>query len=270
MSGDGLGNATAGEAAVVRVHAVDACGNALLPHRSGGLKFGISLAPHAASQSQRVSAADDGDVGMGVPKEAWGVARPAAAETKLDVSGEWVAEGLYELRYTCSASGSYGLRAWATDADGRATELSASPFALEVAPHGPSSERSTLQLDGALASFVPSQSSHSALPPTAHSVPSAHIDCVAPCALQVPSLHALTAGSRLEAAVRVVDRFGNPTVPQAGVLTLCLVGPNGRSEPRMRHAASDAMGLYTISQALVQCGEYTLHAMVNGEEVPDL
>lgn len=246
-SGDGLTRAVAGAPTVLLVHGKDACGNSVLPHAD--VTFGVSLwdrgrQKHVRASDARTVTVEDADdttpeVEAGGSKERRVYSVERERPCMLTASGVWLRDGVHEITYSCSLSGSYDLHLWYKDKDGVATELSASPHVLEVVPDAADHRGSLLVLDGPLADYE-------------------------------PRTHVLTAGTKLTAAVRVCDVHGNPTMPKDGELCVVLDGPMGPQElsssSSLRVDADKAPGVHRVNEVLRRSGAYTLSATIRGSQ----
>ena len=181
-------------------------------------------------------------------------------ECELTLSGEWLAEGVYQLAYACSRAGSYDLHLWYTDPwdselSGGTAELGASPHALDVVPNVADSRGSSVHLDGWLLNCEPLLLNNGQ--PGQRGV------------------RGLPAGTELTAAIRVADRLGNPTTPQEGDLEVLLVRPGAAGHRGGSHhggepiyaAAQHPVGDHAVGEVLRRCGWYTLNVTVRGEAV---
>lgn len=74
--------------------------------------------------------------------------------------------------------------------------------------------------------------------------------------------HILTAGDMLCATVHVTDKFGNPTVPAEGELTIELRGPAGVTNLRAEPCPDGTV--HTLSEQMRTSGPYTLSASIGG------
>ena len=279
LSGDGLCSATAGDAAIVRVHGTDDCGNAIRASQS--ISFGISLwdarrrrhvhmqsgAAHGGPQARSTGTGNvyihdvSGDSSTGgvratatggnedrdsggshKDRELWGT-----------LNGYWLNDGVFELAYTCSTAGRYDVHIWYRDASGGVQEVPNVSGPLEVLPAVADCRGSMMLEPHALA--YPNLASDPA-PVREHSV--------------------LMAGSFLSASVLVADRLGNAcTLEHRSDLVVCIDGPIGNvdlgcSTPAVAVAAGSSPGLYKSCDDAVELrlsGSYRLSACLRGQHV---
>ena len=237
-SGEALRVATAGEPSVIRVTALDACGNGVMS--TAGDRFDVFL--WDVKRGRRVNPRDPrlprahsntydrhGDDAMS------GVCgRPCI----LELEGCWQPHSVHELTYSCDLAGRFDLWIQYTDPTGvhRPLEV-ASPSQLEVVPNRADARGSSLLPEGSFGQML-------AAAPT------------------------VTAGAELIVGVRVADRFGNSTMPRNGELRATMEGPGGSvdlSACLLVEASEE--GLHTLRQQLKVSGDYTLNVTINGAHI---
>ena len=270
VSGEALHHATAGERAVILVHARDACGNSVRP--SAQMRFGISLWDRQAKQPvmcgesgvgvMLVGAEVGGEGGgegerggkaSGDEGEAGGVDEVGGGrheggeggdDAPLTLAGRWLSESaaVFELSYTCQRSSTFDLHLWHSDPSGELHELAGSPQTLTIAPNVADCRGTRLELNGRLHDFSASHEE-------------------------------LQAGDQLTAIVQIADRLGNPTISKPDELRLVLEGPSGCTNLDLFNAGSPIEGVHTIegvhiiNEELRLSGSYTLTATIRGSPV---
>ena len=142
----GLAHTTAGEAAVVRIHCKDACGNAVDP--CPDIRFSIRLWDQTREELLVASCEDSGG------QDTQSGNRPR----NLTLRGTWLADGIYELAYMCTSAGTYDFRVIYTDPTGAASECGIASDkrsrSLRISANIADSRGSALRFDDALIDVV--------------------------------------------------------------------------------------------------------------------
>jgi len=244
ISGSGLSDAVAGDAAVARISCKDKYSNLATPSQS--LKFGISLQQAEwsvdAREKRKIKVAQsDDDVPAPAPRARRGGARhddkdEEARDRKkrltvenypaMPFEGAWV-DGEYEIRYMAQKAGDHQLHVWAdTEGKGVRELLPGSPFTIHVVEANASPASSSIG--------YPQEEKK-----------------------------AIYAGERLLLRPQLRDQFGNPSAAGPETLKALLEAPDGPQHLVVK-PSNRGLGAYEVAYESLLKGEYTLHVELNG------
>ena len=280
-SGDGLSAATAGRPSQIILYCKDKFEN--VASRSSSISFGLVLLPR-----------DSKDVVMGEEVKLKGADGVPAALQSMLFDASWTAEEQgYELLYTASEAGEFGLHIWLDLAKGQRKFFPGSPFAVRVsgvrAAAGGSYLAGTEQYEAAAADVSDPLSSAEASdsPGSAGSPSGSPRRASTPSRSRRSSMNSadkwsrmsresreivvqptakIVAGEPMQLWPRLHDEFGNASFAQEGELSATLAMPNGQTQDlpvkQMRE-----LGRYELNYEPQKKGRYTLHVDLSGQGI---